>query len=357
LDCGADAHPQSKKANNQGKNVKLLWYLCRRIIYLTLQVLGVVTLTFFLVHLIPGDPAIKLAGQGATPQTVHQIQHNLGLDKPLPQQYAIYVGNVVHGDLGNSIITNQPVARDLRDRLPATLELVTVSMFFVVIIGIPLGVITALRPRGVASKGTFVYGMVSGALPDFWFGLVFIFIFFFSLHWLPAPLGRLPLEATPPAHRTGFYLIDSLLAGDTATFKQVVLCLILPVATLVITNMGNVVKIMRSSIEEVTQSDFLQFARACGLPRWVVLRYMVRNSLAPVITVIAFTYGLLLGGTILVETVFSWGGMGSYAVQAVKGGDYAAITGFVMFVAVFMALVYLVLDLVYAWVDPRIQYS
>jgi ABC-type dipeptide/oligopeptide/nickel transport system permease component len=335
--------------------VRLARYLSRRIVYLTLQVLGVVTLTFFLVHLIPGNPAEKLAGLNATPQTVHRIEHQLGLDKPLPVQYVTYLNDVVHGRLGTSITTNNSVLSDLGQRLPATLELVTVSMLIVVLVGIPLGMFTALRPRGVASRGTFLYGLVSGALPDFWFGLMFIFIFFFKLRWLPPPLGQTGLGAAPP-DRTGIDLIDSLLTGDLSLYWQVVTYLILPVLTLVLTNMGNVVKITRSSMEEVAHSDFVQFARACGLPRKVVLRYMLRNSLPPVITVAAFTFGILLGGDILVETVFSWGGMGSYAVQAVKGGDYAAILGFVMVVAVCMAVVYLLLDLVYAWVDPRIQY-
>jgi ABC-type dipeptide/oligopeptide/nickel transport system permease component len=336
--------------------VKLLRFLLRRIVFLTLQVLGVVTLTFFLVRLIPGNPALKLAGLNATPKSVHAIEHQLGLDRPIPLQYFAYLGNVLHGRLGNSIYTNQPVLRDIAQRMPATLELLTLSMVIVVLVGIPLGIITALRPKGQASRGMFVYGMVSGALPDFFFGLVLIFIFYFSLRLLPPPVGRIGLLSSPPPHRTGFYLVDSLLAGDFGLFFHVVLYLVLPTATLVLTNMGNVVKIMRSSLEEVQQSDFVQFARACGLPHHVVLRYMVRNALPPVITVVAFTYGILLGGAVLVETVFSWGGMGSYAVQAVKGGDYSALTGFVMFAAIFMALVYLVLDLVYAWVDPRIRY-
>jgi ABC-type dipeptide/oligopeptide/nickel transport system permease component len=335
--------------------VKLLLYLIRRSAYLVLQVLGVVTLTFFLVHLIPGNPALRLAGTNATPQSVHAIEHQLGLDQPLPVQYGKYLDGVIHGRLGNSISTNQPVLTDLEQRAPATLELVTVSMLIVLLVGLPLGVWTALRPRGLGSKGVFGYGMISGALPDFWFGLMLVFLFFFELRWLPAPLGQTGFFPAPP-HRTGFLLVDSLLAGDSATFWQVVACLVLPVVTLVLTNMGNVVKIMRSSIEEIMQSEFLQFARACGLPRRVVLRYMIRNALPPVITVVAFTYGLLLGGTVLVETVFSWGGLGSYAVQAVKGSDYAALLGFVMVIAMFMAIVYLLLDLVYAWIDPRIQY-
>lgn len=334
--------------------MKLLSFLLRRIIYLSLQVLGVMTLTFFLERLIPGNPALLLAGKGASPESVRSIEHQLGLDQPLPLQYLIYLGNLVHGQLGNSIITNQPVLRDVEQRVPATFELVTVSMLIVVLVGIPLGIYSASHPHGIVSRVTYVYGQLSGAIPDFWLGLILIFVFFFSVRWLPPPLGQTGFLSAPP-HRTGIELVDSLLAGDIGLFGQVLAYLTLPTATLVLTNMGNVVKLAHSSMEEVANSDFVEFARACGLAPRVVLRYALRNALPPVITVVAFTYGILLGGAVLVETVFSWDGMGQYAVQSVKGSDYAALTGFVLFAALFMAAVYLVLDLIYAWVDPRIQ--
>lgn len=336
--------------------MRLLRFVSRRIVYLSLQVLGVMTLTFVLERLIPGNPAIVLAGKAATPETVHSIERQLGLDKPLPVQYLIYLSNLVHGQLGSSIYTDQPVIRDIEQRVPATFELVTVSMLIVVLVGIPLGMYSASHPRGIVSRATYLYGQLSGAIPDFWLGLMLIFVFFFSVRWLPPPLGQTGL-LPPPPHRTGIDLIDSLFAGDIGLFGQVVAYLTLPTVTLVLTNMGNVVKMAHSSMEEVAHSDFVEFARACGLPRQVVLRYALRNALPPVITVVAFTYGILLGGAVLVEVVFSWDGMGQYAVQSVKGSDYAALTGFVLFAALFMAAVYLLLDIVYAWVDPRIQLS
>jgi ABC-type dipeptide/oligopeptide/nickel transport system permease component len=335
--------------------MRLVGFLGQRLFYLALQLLGVVTITFFLVHLLPGNPAEALAGVGASPATVATISHRLGLDKPLPEQYVIYLNNVIHGQLGDAIYTGQTVVQDLAQRIPATLELVTVSMVIAVVIGIPLGIYSGLRRRGIVSKVVFVYGMLTGAIPDFWLALILIFVLFYVLRWAPPPLGRIGI-LTPPPHVTGFYLIDSVLNGDPGTFTSVVKYMALPVATLVFVYMGNIVKQARASIEEVEQSDFIEYARACGLSERVVLRYMLRNALAPVVTVIAITYGFLFGGAVLVETVFSWGGLGQYAVQSITNSDYAPVTGFVLVAALFMAVIYLVVDLLYVALDPRIQY-
>lgn len=335
--------------------MRLLSFLGQRLFYLMLQLLGVVTITFFLVHLLPGNPAVALAGVGASPTTVAAISHRLGFDKPLPEQYAIYLNNVAHGQLGDAIYTGQTVLKDLEQRIPATLELVTVSMVIAVVVGVPLGIYSGLRRRGFVSKAVFVYGMLTGAIPDFWLALVLIYVLFYVLHWAPPPLGRLGI-LTPPAQVTGLYLVDSLLSGDPGTFVSVVRYMALPTLTLVFVYMGNIVKQARSSIEEVEQSDFVEYARACGLSQRVILRYMLRNALAPVVTVVAITYGFLFGGAVLVETVFSWGGLGQYAVQSITNSDYAPITGFVLVAALFMAAIYLVVDLLYAALDPRIQY-
>jgi len=332
-----------------------LRFFAQRLLYLLLQLLGVVTITFFLVHLLPGNPAQALAGQGASPAAVKAISHQLGFDKPLPQQYVIYVNNVLHGEFGNSIYTGQTVLKDLQQRIPATLELVTLSMLIGVVVGIPLGIYSGLKQRGVISRIVFFYGMLTGAVPDFWLALILVFVLFFVLGWAPPPFGRLGV-LTPPPHVTGFYLIDSVLSGQWDVLVSVLKYLALPTITLVFVYMGNVVKQARSSVEEVSQSEFIEYARACGLSERVVLRYMLRNALAPVVTVIAITYGFLLGGAVLVETVFSWGGLGQYAVQSITNSDYAPITGFVLVAALFMALMYLVVDVLYAVLDPRIQY-
>ena len=336
--------------------MRLTRFLLKRAFYLTLQLLGVVTITFFLVRLIPGNPAQALAGVGASPTSVAAIEKQLGLDQPLPVQYVIYLGNLVRGEFGDSIFTGQPVRQDLAQRLPATLELVTVSMLIAVIVGIPLGIYAALKRTGVVNKIVFGYGMLTGAVPDFWLGLIFVFVFFFLLRWAPPPMGRLGALGIPPDRITGSYLVDSILTGNLDTLRLSVTHLILPVLTLVLIYMGNIVKMARSSMTEVMQSDFIDYARACGLPRWTIIRYALRNAMAPVATVIAFNYGFLLGGAVLVEAIFSWGGLGQYAVQSIVNSDYAPITGFVLVVALFMSIMYLLLDLVYALIDPRIQY-
>jgi ABC-type dipeptide/oligopeptide/nickel transport system permease component len=335
--------------------VRLVRFVALRLLYVAFQLLGVVTITFFLVHLLPGNPAESLAGVGASPRTIKAIEQQLGTDKPLPEQYVIYLNHVIHGQFGDSIFTGQTVLQDLGQRIPATLELVVLSMVLAVIIGIPLGIFAGLRPTSLLSRIVFVYGMLTGALPDFWLALILIFVFFFLFHLAPPPLGRLGLVAPPP-HRTGFFLVDSLLMGDLQLLASAVSYLALPSLTLVLVYMGNIVKMARTSVQEVANSDFVEYARACGLPERVVLRYMLRNALAPVVTVVAFTFGFLLGGAVLVETIFSWGGLGQYAVQSITNSDYAPITGFVLVAALGMALIYLLLDLVYAALDPRIQY-
>jgi peptide/nickel transport system permease protein len=336
--------------------MRLARFLLKRAFYLAFQLLGVMTITFFLVRLIPGNPAQALAGVGASKQSIEAIEQHLGLDKPLPVQYVIYLNNLLHGEFGDSIFTGQPVRQDLAQRVPATLELVTISMLVAVLVGIPLGIYVALKQTGFVNKVVFGYGMLTGAVPDFWLGLIFVFVFYFLLRWAPSPMGRLGPLGTPPDRITGSFVLDSLLTRNWDTLGQSLTHLVLPVLTLVLIYMGNIVKMARSSMSEVMQSDYIDYARACGLPRGTIVRYALRNAMAPVATVIAFNYGFLLGGAVLVEAVFSWGGLGQYAVQSIVNSDYAPITGFVLVVALFMSVMYLLLDLVYALLDPRIQY-
>ena len=331
-------------------------FIMRRAFYLLIQMAGVVTILFFLVRLIPGNPAQTLAGVGVRRESVEMLERRLGFDKPLPVQYILYVGRVLQGNLGDSLFTGQPVRKDLEERFPATFELVTVSMLASAVIGIPLGIFVALRGKGIVNQIVVFYGLLTGALPDFWLGLIFVFVFFFLLHWAPAPMGRVGALGHPPTRVTGLYLVDSLLTGDWQAFQLSLGHLVLPVLTLTLIYMGNIVKMARSTMTEVMQSEFIEYARACGLPRRVILMYALRNALAPVVTVIAFNYGFLLGGAVLVETVYSWGGLGEYAVQSIVNSDYFSITGFALVTAVFMAVMYLLLDFVYLLIDPRIRY-
>jgi ABC-type dipeptide/oligopeptide/nickel transport system permease component len=334
--------------------MRFIKFLGRRVFYLSFQLVGVVTIAFFLIRIIPGNPAYALAGIGARKETVAEIERRLGLDKPLPVQYVYFWRDLSHGYLGESIITAQPVTQDLKQRIPATLELTLTSIIICVVVGTPLGLFVALRKGGVVEKIVFAYGMLTGGIPDFWLGLIFAFVFFFMLRWAPAPMGRLGVLANPPNTITGFYLVDSALQGNWEALGLAAAHLALPVLTLVVVYMGNIVKMARSSMEEVAGSEFMEYARACGLPRWTMIRYQLRNALAPVVTVVAFTNGFLLGGTVLVEKVFSWGGVGEYAIQSITNADYWPLQGFVLAAAGFMAINYLVLDILYAMIDPRV---
>ncbi len=315
---------------------------------------GMVTITFFVAHLIPGNPVYLIVGGAATQDQINALTHRLGFDAPLYVQYWRYLSSLVHGDLGRSLFTGQPVTADIAQRFPATFELITVSLALAVLVSIPLGVISAQRPGGLLDRGIFVYSFLGGATPDFWLALILVFIFYTTLGVAPAPLGRLGL-AQPPQHVTGMYLVDSLLTGDIETFMLVAPHYILPVATLVLVYSAPVMKMVRQTMTDVLQSDMIRFARACGLSTWRVSLIALRNSLPPVSTIVGITYGYLLGGAVLVETIFSWGGLGQYAVQAITNKDFVALQGFVLVAAFFSILVYLLVDLTYILMDPRVR--
>lgn len=335
--------------------MRFLRYAGKRLLFLIPQLVAVSLIVFFLVRLLPGDPAFLMAGQFATKERIEEVRRELGLDRPLVEQYVIYVGNVLKGDFGKSWRTSQAVTADIRQRLPATLELVLSAGILSVLLGAPIGVYTAVKRRGIADRGLFVYGMLAGSIPDFWLGLILIFIFFSKLGIVPGPIGQLdPILSTPPAV-TGMIVIDSLLAGQWEAFRSALAHLVLPVATLTLVYMTLIIKNTRSTVEEMMQSDFVEHGRALGLPRRVLLRYALRNAMPPVVTVIGIVFWFLLGGAVLVETVFAWGGLGQYAVEAVVNSDYAPLQAFVLLAAVFTLVVFLLVDLAYFVIDPRIK--
>jgi peptide/nickel transport system permease protein len=286
------------------------------------------------------------------------VTERLGLDKPLWEQYVDYLGDVLQGDLGTSYFTGNEVSEDLRTRVPATLELITISVLIIFVLAIPLGVLTALPYTQLEPLRRVVqgYGLLAGSFPEFWWGLMFIYVFFVQLGWAPAPLGRIDPFTPAPERVTGFYLIDSILAGDWEAFRSTVTHLILPVAVLVLVFAGPVVKMSRSMTEEQLNSEYIRFAKACGLPTGVITRYAVRNAFPPVLNLGGFLYGYLLGGAVLIESIFGWGGAGQYAVDAIKRTDFVAIQGFVLVAALFSVMVYLVIDLVQMLLDPRVTY-
>ena len=330
-------------------------YAGRRLAFLPVQLLIVSVIVFFLVRLLPGDPSYLLAGPFATVERVDEVRRRLGLEQPLYVQYARYLRSVMRGELGTSWITSQPVLQDIGQRLPATMELILAAMLLSVLVGIPLGVWTAVRKTGIADRAVFGYGMLAGALPDFWFALIMIFLFFFRLGWAPGPIGQLDLTVSIPPRVTGMYALDALLAGDGPAFRSALAHLVLPVTTLTAIYMPLVMKNTRSTMEEMLGSEFVAYARAAGLSRAVQLRYALRNSMPSVVTIVGILFWFLLGGAVLVETVFAWGGLGQYAVQSVVSSDYAPLQAFVLVTAVFTSIVFLLVDLGYFLLDPRIK--
>jgi peptide/nickel transport system permease protein len=246
-----------------------------------------------------------------------------------------------------------PVTSDLAQRFPATLELITLSLLVALLIGMPLGVAGARNKRGILRKIADYYGLLAGALPDFWFALVLIFIFYTLLGVAPAPLGRMDFTVVPPPTITGSLLIDSVATGNWAAFRNAAGHLILPVLTLGIVNAGPILKMTQSTTERMLEADFSRYAEMCGLPRHVVVRHALRNALPSVITIVSVLYGFLIGGAVLVEIVFSWGGAGQYAVQGVLNADLNPVLGFVLYSAILSLIIYLVVDLLYFALDPR----
>jgi ABC-type dipeptide/oligopeptide/nickel transport system permease component len=326
-----------------------------RIAVVVPQLFGVLLVTFLLIRLLPGDPALLLLGNMATPDAIAALRKRLGLDQGVWEQFAHYVGNVLHGDLGVSIFTSNPVVTDLLERVPATLELITYAMILTVIVGVTIAVLSVVRAGRTVDVASRVYGLAAGAIPDFWVALLLIYFFFHVAGIAPAPFGRIDAFITPPPRVTGFLTIDSLIAGNMEALRSSAARLVLPVLTLTIVNAGALMKMTQSVFADIYRSEFVRHARACGLPERVITRMALRNCLPPIITLVGFLTGFLLGAAVLVETIFAWGGLGQYAVQAVINSDYPALQGFVLVAATFILLVYLVVDVLYELADPRIQ--
>jgi peptide/nickel transport system permease protein len=345
---------QRLRSGNELANVTR--YVVGRLLLLVPQVLAVTTIVFFLNRLLPGDPAYMIAGSLASKDVIASVRKQLGLDLPIWDQYLIYLGRVAHGDLGKSWLTSSQVTDDILQRLPATLELITLALVIAFCIALPLGMLTALRPGSLVDKLASAYGMLAGAMPDFWWALFLVFVLFGKFQIVPAPIGRLDLSLLPPPQVTGFYTIDSVLSRDWPALLSALGHLALPAFTLAFVYAGPILKMARSTMSQALLGNFVQYARASGLPRAVVARYALRNALLPVITMTGITYGYLIGGAVLIEQIFAWGGLGQYAVQAVTSSDYMAVSGVVLVTTVFSLLVYLAVDLVYLAVDPRIRY-
>jgi ABC-type dipeptide/oligopeptide/nickel transport system permease component len=330
--------------------------ILRRFVTVIPTLIGVIIVTFLLTRVLPGDPAVYFAGPAATPESIADIRKSLGLDQPLPVQFLRYVDDLAHGNLGNSLATGQPVVTELVSRLPASAELTLFGLIISVLIAIPLGILAAVKQGSWIDHTCRVVATAGVSLPVFFTGLLLVYVFYFLLGWAPAPLGRLDVFFTAPPQVTGFYLIDSLIAGDVQTFRASLSQLILPSATLAIFSIAPIARMTRASMLAVLASDYVRTARASGLsPYTVIITYAFRNAVLPVITTLGMVFSFLLGANVLVEKVFAWPGIGSFAVEALIASDFAPVQGFVLTMAVLYVLLNLLIDISYGIIDPRVR--
>jgi peptide/nickel transport system permease protein len=309
---------------------------------------------FFMVRLIPGDPAQIMLGQQATQAQVQQVRENMGLDKPIIVQYGLFLKDALRGDLGDSTVTGRPVTTELMVRLPATFELTAFAMLIAVLVGVPVGVIAAVRQYSLLDKTTSVLALTGISMPIFWLAMILVVIFGVNLELLPFP-GRLD-PTTGITAITGLVLVDSLLTLNFAGFWDGLLHLIMPALALGTIPMAVVMRMTRSSMLEVMNEDYVRTARAKGVVPWrVVFKHALRNAMLPTITVIGLQVGLLMGGAIITETIFSWPGIGLYAYNSISARDYASIQGVVLYGALLFVLINLVVDILYAVLDPRVR--
>lgn len=332
-------------------------YLLKRLLNLIPVLLGITLLVFLLLHLIPGDPAQILAGERATPETVEAIRKQLGLDKPLPIQYLLFLGNLLHFNLGKSIISGTSIIQEILIRWPATFELSVAAMLFALILGIPAGVLAAVRKNSAIDNLTMSGSLLGVSMPVFWLGLLLIYLFAVNFQWLPPGLRisqNIGLTFKPI---TGFYVLDALIQLNWNALKDVLVHLILPALTLSTIPLAIIARITRSAMLEVLSQDYIRTARAKGvLERWVIFKHALKNALLPVVTIIGLQFGTLLGGAILTETIFSWPGIGSWIYDGILTRDYPVVQGGVIFVSISFVLINLLVDISYAFLDPRIQY-
>jgi len=334
----------------------MLGTIAKRTMTVIPTLIGVIVVTFLLTRVLPGDPAVYFAGPAATPQSIADIRKSLGLDKPLPEQFVVYVNDLAHGNLGNSLATGQPVMTEIESRLPASAELTLFGLIISMVIAIPLGILAAVKQGSWIDHTCRVVATAGVSLPVFFTGLLLVYVFYFLLGWAPAPLGRLDVFYTAPPQVTGFYLIDSLIAGDFEVFRAALAQLILPGLTLAIFSLAPIARMTRASMLAVLASDYVRTARASGLSAYrVIVTYAFRNAMLPVITTLGMVFSFLLGANVLVEKVFAWPGIGSFAVEALIASDYAPVQGFVLTMAVMYVALNLLIDILYGIVDPRVR--
>ncbi|GGM13978.1 ABC transporter permease [Nakamurella endophytica] len=334
-------------------------FLLKRIAAGLLLCVGITLVSFLLTQLVPGDPVTANLGQQASadPAAVAAFRHQYGLDRPVPVQYLVYLGNVLHGDFGMSQQSHRPVSTDLAEYIPATMELALFAIVVSIVIGVPLGILAAVYRDRWVDQVLRVVSLAGVSMPTFWIALLAFYLLFFKLGVLPGG-GRLDPTETPPTHTTGFYTVDALLHGQWSLLGSALLHLVLPGLVLATYTVGMLLRFTRASVLEILGLDYVRAARAKGLPeRVVVLRHVLRPALISIITVAGVAFGSLLSGTVLVESIFSWPGLGQYAYNSAKNLDLPAIMGVSVVVAVVYIVINLLVDVLYGVIDPRIRLS
>lgn len=329
--------------------------LVRRLLFMIPILFGVVTVTFFVTRLTAGDPAVLIAGQFAGPEETENIRAQLGLNDPLVEQYLNFLADAVRLDFGESFFTNDPVEEDLAERLPITFELVFLSLTLALVLGVSAGVIAARRAGRAGDVAVRFTSFAMLSIPEFWFGMILIYVFFFQLGLAPPPTGQLSSGDPIPRDITGAALFDSILTANPGALKASVAHAALPIVTLGVGLAAPITRLARSSMLEAMQSDYLAFGHACGLPAARLRRYAIRASLPPVVTFTGILFSVLIGGAVLIEVIFSWGGAAEYAADAIAQNDYPAVQGFVVVAGVFSVLTFLIVDLLYVAIDPRVR--
>jgi len=319
------------------------------------SVIGIIIVTFLLTRALPGDPAVFFAGPAATAESIQEIRVSLGLDKTLLEQFWIYVNDLAVGDLGVSISTGFPVTDELSRRLPASLELTLIALIFSIAVALPLGIAAATHPNSWIDQFCRILVTAGVSLPVFFTGLFMVYLFYYLLGIAPAPLGRLDIVFISPPAVTNFYTIDALIDGDLETFGAALAHLALPAITLGTFTLAPLARMTRAAMLQVLSSDFIRTARASGLRRSTVLYvYAFRNALLPILTTLGMVFSFMLGSNVLVEKVFAWPGIGSFAIEALIVSDYAAVQGFVLAMAVLYVALNLTIDILYTLIDPRV---
>jgi len=332
-------------------------YIIRRLILMAFVLFGIVVITFFVSHVIPADPIGAILGPQASPELVEKIRREWGFDKPIHEQFVDYLLKLSKGDLGKSIRTSKPVMQDLLYFFPATIELATSAMFVALLIGIPLGIISAVKKDRWPDHLSRIFALMGVSMPVFWLGLILLFVLYYKLGLFPGP-GRLDPGIPEPPRITGILTLDSLLTGNLEAFSNALWHLALPSFVLGYYASASITRITRTALLEVLNQDFIKAARSKGFPERIVLfRHALRNALIPTTTVIGMTYGSLLEGAVLTETIFAWPGLGRYSTGAFLSVDFLAVMGATLLIALVYSLANLIVDILYAFLDPRIRYG